>query len=186
MWHGDSNYKMQCIQYNHDDHSVVKLTDPLTQSKHYAVAVDIFDERNKDIFMSFMNVLSRDDSVSLITFGLHSQTCFIHCKEESMRTIHRMFSRKEEGLNILVGMRALERVKADVCIMITAGYHDSAPRVEFYEYLNPRRKRLKDMVKSHNPRVDVDKAKRELDQIPRKPPFHIWSPGASMLKITWI
>ena len=123
---------MQVIQCKHPsetEYRTVKLIDPVkVTGKHYAVAVDVYDERNKDIFMSFLNVLNHKDKVTLIPFGLHAEMI-----EIDMRTVYRstivedVLSRKTKGLNTLIGVRYLEKVKADEHIMMTAGLHDSAP-----------------------------------------------------------
>jgi len=123
---------MQAIQCKHPSESeyrTVKLTDPVeVKGKHYAVAVDVYDERNKDIFMSFLNVLSRKDTVTLITFGLHAEKMHFDMKLAVKSTVVTDFlSNKKSGLNTLVGVRYLESVQADEHIMVTAGLHDSAP-----------------------------------------------------------
>lgn len=124
--------KMQVIQCKHPSESeyrTVKLIDPAeVTSKHYAVAVDVYDERNKDIFMSFLNVLSRKDRVTLIAFGLHAEMLHFNMKQAEETTIVTDFLKcKKTGLNTLVGVRYLEKVQADEHIMITAGLHDSGP-----------------------------------------------------------
>lgn len=123
---------MQAIQCKHPsetEYQTLKLIDPVkVKGKHYAVAVDIYDDRTTDIFMSFLRVLSRNDKVTLITFGHHAEKLsfdMIQCEQSSIVTD--FLCRKETGLNTLVGLRYLEQVSADVHIMISAGHHDSAP-----------------------------------------------------------
>lgn len=123
---------MQAIQCKHPsepEYRTVKLIDPVkVTGKHYAVAVDIYDERNKGIFMSFLSVLSRKDTVTLITFGLHAEKLHFDMRQAEESTIVKDFlSHKKTGLNTLVGVRYLESVQADEHIMMTAGLHDSAP-----------------------------------------------------------
>ena len=109
----------------------MKLIDPVDViGKHYAVAVDIYDKRSSDIFMSLLNVLSRKDSVTLIVFGLHAEKMHFDMKSIEMMksSVTDQLKLHASGLNTLVGVRYLEQIKtADEHIMITAGLHDSAP-----------------------------------------------------------
>lgn len=119
---------VQCKHPSKSEYRTVKLIDPVkVKGKHYAVAVDIYDERTSDIFMSFLNVLSRNDKVTLITFGNHSRVLDISMKHWEMDDVKSMLNRKETGLNIIVGLRTLEQIESDEHIIITAGFHDSAP-----------------------------------------------------------
>ncbi len=125
---------MQAIQCKHpseSEYTTVKLIDPVDViGKHYAVAVDIYDKRSSDIFMSLLNVLSRKDSVTLIVFGLHAEKMHFDMKSIEMMksSVTDQLKLHASGLNTLVGVRYLEQIKtADEHIMITAGLHDSAP-----------------------------------------------------------
>lgn len=126
---------MQAIEYQDPikECACVKLMDPVDVSgKHYAVAVDIYDDRTTDILLSFFNVLNRKDKVTLITFGNHTQQqLFDMADGPNMFYVKNMLSRQETGLNTLVGFHKLEQTRADAHIMITAGYNDSAPEIEF-------------------------------------------------------
>lgn len=125
--------KMQAIQCKHPSETqyrTVKLIDPVdVEGKHYAVAVDICDKRTTDILLSFLNVLNRKDSVTLITFGHRACKYDFTMEWHAKHKYHMsdMLSREETGLNILVGIRYLEQVEAEQHIMITAGYQDSGP-----------------------------------------------------------
>lgn len=128
------NQKMQAIQCKHpseSEYQTVKLFDPVdVKGEQYAVAVDICDGRNKDIFMSFLSVLSRKDKVTLITFGRTAEMIDFDMKqfEDNKALITDALAREKSGLNTLVGVRYLERVQSNKYIMITAGLHDSAPQ----------------------------------------------------------
>lgn len=122
-------HAIQCKHPSESEYHTVRLIDPVkVKGKHYAVAVDIYDKRTTAIFMSLVNVLSRNDKVTLITFGLHAEKLhfdMIQCEQSSIVTD--FLSRKETGLNTIVGLRYLETVVADEHILITAGLYDSAP-----------------------------------------------------------
>ena len=109
---------MQCDQLKHpSDHlyQIVKITDPVeVMSKHYAIAVDIHDYRTRDIFMSLLDTLSRNDSVTFIAFGEHSDVEMFQMNDPPHERISQMLSRRETGLCTLVGFRELEHVDADV------------------------------------------------------------------------
>lgn len=122
---------MQAIQCKHPsetDYRIVRLTDTVkVKGKHYAIAVDIYDSRNKKILNSFLNVISRNDKVSLVTFGHNAEEIeFDMSLNGQTLFVTDLLKRKETGLNTLVGVRCLEKIKADEYIMITAGLHDSA------------------------------------------------------------
>lgn len=128
---------MQVIQSKHPsdlEYRVLKITDTSNmRSLTYAVAVDIFDERNKEILKSFLSVISAQDKVMLFTFGLHTDVTEInpmqqYWEDKSVRDlVDEMLSRKEKGLNTLVAARALECISANHHILITAGCHDICP-----------------------------------------------------------
>jgi predicted HicB family RNase H-like nuclease len=126
---------MHAVQYKHPsdtEYRVVRITDPVDAvGKHYAVAVDIYDKRNSDILKSLLNVLSRNDHLTLITFGEHTEKFMFTMDSDYHKRLETFLSRKETGLNTLVAVRTLEQVEADEYIMITAGYHDSVPVQDF-------------------------------------------------------
>lgn len=126
---------MQAIQYKHpsdSEYRVVKITDIVeTVGKHYAVAVDIYDKRNSDILKSFLNVLSRNDTITLITFGEHTEKYMFTMVSDYHKRLETLLSREEIGLNTLVAVRTLEQVEADEYIMITAGHHDTVRSQDF-------------------------------------------------------
>ena len=130
---------MQAILCKHpseSEYTRLKLIDTKkVPSKHYAVAVDIYDERTAGILQSFLNILGGHDTVTLVTFGLHydsiqftRQQCI---DNQTVATrVNKLISRTEHGLSTLVGIRVLEKIKADEFILITAGFRDRAPDVE--------------------------------------------------------
>ena len=130
---------MQAILCKHpseSEYTRLKLIDTKkVPSKHYAVAMDIYDTRTTGILQSFLNILGGHDTVTLVTFGLHydsiqftRQQCI---DNQSVATrVNKLISRTEHGLNTLVGIRMLEKIKADEFILITAGFQDRAPDVE--------------------------------------------------------
>jgi len=122
---------MQVIQCKHPsetDYRIVRLTDTVkVKGKHYAVALDIYDNRNKGIFTSFLNVLSRNDKVTLVTFGHNAEKTELDMSQICKSSyVTRLLRREDTGLNTVVGVRCLQRIQADEYIMITAGLHDSA------------------------------------------------------------
>ena len=135
---------MHAIQYKHPSETryrFLKLIDTTEATpRHYAVAIDIYDKRTLDIFPSFLNVLGGKDQVTLIAFGLHPEKFTFsvqgYLDEAGIRdSVYKILSRIETGLNRLVGIRMLEKIKADEYIMITAGCHDRAP-LNIKSYLN--------------------------------------------------
>lgn len=130
---------LRAIQYKHpsdSEYKFVKLIDTTkVTSRHYAVAVDIYDKRTAQLFMTFLNVLGGQDLVTLIAFGLHSATYSFkkqdYLDNEKIRSaVHKTMTRAEVGLNTLVGTRMLEKCTADVYIMISDFHRDRAPRIE--------------------------------------------------------
>lgn len=134
---------MQAILCKHpseSEYTRLKLIDTTkVPSKHYAVAVDIYDTRTTGILQAFLNTLGGHDTVTLIAFGLHYDTIQFtrqQCVDnQTVATrVNKLISRQENGLNTLVGIRMLEKVvKADEYILITAGFQDRAPDVEMNE-----------------------------------------------------
>ena len=122
---------IQCKHPSESEYTKVRLIDPVeVEGKHYAVAVDVYNKGPADIFLSFMNVLNRNDEVTLITFGHHSQVSHYCMKDDYtllLSNVKRKLSRKETGLSTLVGMRRLEQIDADIHIMMTDFKHDFAP-----------------------------------------------------------
>lgn len=91
--------------------------------------------RTSELFMTFLDVLSGQDLVTLITFGLHSAMYAFrkqdYLNNEKIRfAVQKTLSRTEVGLNTLVGVRMLEKCTADLYIMITDFHRDRAPHME--------------------------------------------------------
>jgi len=127
---------IQCKHPSDSEYKILKLIDTTSvPSKHYAVAVDIYDKRTTKLFMTFLNVLAGQDLVTLIAFGLHSATYAFKIQdyidnEKIRRAVHKTLSRSEVGLNTLVGVRMLEKCTADLYIMMSDFRSDRAPPVE--------------------------------------------------------
>lgn len=126
---------IQCKHPSDSEYRILKLIDTRqVASKHYAVAVDIYDKRSSKLFKTFMNVLGGQDLVTLIAFGLHSAMYAFkkqdYLDSEKIRlAVQKTLSRSESGLNTLVGTRMLEKCSADVYIMISDFLSDKAPLV---------------------------------------------------------
>ena len=117
---------MQAVQYKHpSDHlyQTVKLTDPVdVPSKHYAIAVDIYDVRSSRILLDMINMFNRRDKLTVITFGEHSEKCMIYMDNPLRYTIVKnMLCRKEIGVNVMLGVRVLEHVEADAYVIVCEG-----------------------------------------------------------------
>lgn len=127
---------IQCKHPSDSEYKILKLIDTTSvPSKHYAVAVDIYDKRTTKLFMTFLNVLAGQDLVTLIAFGLHSARYAFKKQdyldnEKIRRAVHKTLSRSEVGLNTLVGIRMLEKCTADLYIMMSDFRSDRAPPVE--------------------------------------------------------
>lgn len=91
--------------------------------------------RMSELFMTFLDVLSGQDLVTLIAFGLHSAMYAFrkqdYLNNEKIRiAVQKTLSRTEVGLNTLVGVRMLEKCTSDFYIMITDFHRDRAPQME--------------------------------------------------------
>lgn len=127
---------IQCKHPSDSEYKILKLIDTtIVPSKHYAVAVDIYDQRTTRLFMTFLDVLGAQDLVTLIAFGLHS-AMYAFTKQDYLdngkirNAVHKTLSRTEVGLNTLVGVRMLEKCTADTYIMISDFRSDRAPPLE--------------------------------------------------------
>lgn len=125
---------MRAIQRKHPserEYRTLTLIDTTeVNCRHYAVAVDIYDKRTTKILKSLLNVLGGKDQITLIAFGLHPEQIHFNIQDyvDNDNVVCNLLARSECGLNTLVGVRMLEKITADDYIMITAGYHDRAPR----------------------------------------------------------
>ena len=100
------------------------------QGKHYGIAVDIFSTKTDVVLKSLLATMNRNDTLTLITFGDHTETVHFDMTTNVQEIVYESMNRQEHGCNISNALYELDQLECDERIMISNGdYDDGEPLV---------------------------------------------------------
>ncbi len=115
---GTGHYQLLTVRDNH-----------IVSGKHYGVAVDTSSSCDSEkILYAFIDTLSAEDKITIVTFGTHSEKRTFSAMEPGMKQyVANMMRSSQSGSNLMVGLSELE---GDEYILISDGFFNEGPGIE--------------------------------------------------------
>lgn len=121
---GTGHYQLLTVRDNH-----------IVSGKHYGIAVDTsISCTSESILYAFIDTLSAEDKITVVTFGTHSEKRTFSAIEPGIKQhVADMLRTYQTGSNLMVGLSELE---GDEYILISDGLFNEGPGIE---NLSPQR-----------------------------------------------